>query len=137
MTQEERELSIKRPGTKIPQRARIDNIEAFNKFIDRIIPYHAAPFFIFDGEEIRDVILRQNSQEMKDAIHKISGMEAYKQLLIDLNSLKGTLENKLAKSVSQKAIDNARTQLGKVQETIADLEDRDKSFKLIFLIMKN
>ncbi|MBS4205477.1 DNA sulfur modification protein DndD [Lederbergia citrea] len=129
MTQEERELSIKKPGTRIPKHARIENIEVFNKFIDRIIPYHAAPFFIFDGEEIRDVILRQNSQEMKDAIHKISGMEAYKQLLLDLNSLKDSLENKLAKSVSQKAIDSARTQLEKAKEVIIDLEKKDEHYQ--------
>src|SRR5690606_13424662 len=129
MTHEERELSIKKPGTRIPQYARIENIEAFNKFIDKIIPYHAAPFFIFDGEEIRDVILRQNSQEMKDAIHKISGMEAYNQLLLDLKNLKASIENKLARSVSQKSIDNTRIKLDKLNDLINDLKKKDEHYQ--------
>lgn len=127
VTHEQRDLYIKRPGSKMPKHARIDNIEAYNKFIDRIIPYHAAPFFIFDGEEIKDIILRQNSHEMKEAIHKITGMEAYKQLLTDLRTLKNSLENKLAKSVSQIKLDNIRTQLEEINSAIKTLETkRDK-----------
>ncbi len=86
LSHEQRSLEVKGAGSKFKKTVQIDNIDVFNKFIDKIIPYHAAPFFIFDGEEIKDIILRQNSQEMKDAIHKITGMESYKQLLEDLNN---------------------------------------------------
>lgn len=82
----------------IGKTVRIDNIDTFNRFMDKMIPYHAAPFFIFDGEEIKDIILRQNSEEMKQAIHKITGMETYKLLLSDLTSIKTGIEKKFSKS---------------------------------------
>ncbi|QLK09353.1 DNA sulfur modification protein DndD (plasmid) [Priestia megaterium] len=130
MTLEERDLEVKKKGSKHGKHAKIDNIEVFNKFIDRIIPYHAAPFFIFDGEEIKDIILRQNSDEMKEAIHKITGMEAYKQLLIDLRALKSSIESKLAKSISQVKLNNLQRELEEVQGTITTLENTKKKFLL-------
>jgi DNA sulfur modification protein DndD len=128
MTHEERELKVKKSSTSKTKHARIDNIEVFNKFIDRIIPYHAAPFFIFDGEEIKDIILRQNSNEMKDAIQKITGMEAYKQLLADLKALKSTLENKLARAVSKSAVNNVRLEKEKLDATILELEEKRNNY---------
>lgn len=124
MTHEQRDLDVKKPGSRIAKHARIDNIEVYNKFIDRIIPYHAAPFFIFDGEEIKDIILRQNSNEMKEAIHKITGMEAYKLLLADLKSLQGSIENKLARSVSQVKLNSINTELEEIKGTITTLETK-------------
>lgn len=124
MTLEERKLVIKKPGSTFAKHAQIENIEAYNKFIDRIIPYYAAPFFIFDGEEIKDIILRQNSNEMKEAIHKITGMESYKQLLTDLRGLQSTIENKLAKSVSQKQLTGVNDELEAIKETLTKLEAR-------------
>jgi len=124
VTHEQRDLSIRKSGSKMAQHARIDNIEVYNKFIDRIIPYYAAPFFIFDGEEVKEIILRQNSSEMKEAIHKITGMDTYKQLLIDLRTLKINLENKLAKSVSQTKLSNIQRELSEVEGTIKTLETK-------------
>ncbi|MDX5475917.1 MAG: DNA sulfur modification protein DndD [Bacillaceae bacterium] len=124
VTHEARELDVKRPGTKFAKKVRIDNIETYNKFIDRIIPYHAAPFFIFDGEEVKEVILRQNSEEMKEAIHKITGMEAYNQLIEDLHYLNNALESKLAKSVSHSVIKSAEEKLKQKQEIVDDLNKK-------------
>lgn len=128
MTHEERELDVKKKGSSLAKRARIENIEVFNKFIDRIIPYHAAPFFVFDGEEIKDIILRQNSNEMKGSIQKITGMEAHKHLLIDLRSLKNSLENKLAKSVSQVKLNNIKREAEEIEGTITTLESKKIKF---------
>ncbi|WP_102345885.1 DNA sulfur modification protein DndD [Bacillus sp. Marseille-P3661] len=124
VSHEERELYVRKPNATHSKHARIDNIEAYNKLIDKIIPYHAAPFFIFDGEEIKDIVLRQNSEEMKEAIHKITGMDAYKQMLIDLRSLKSSIENKLARSVSQIKLKNIETELDEINGTIKTLEVR-------------
>ncbi|MCZ8538305.1 DNA sulfur modification protein DndD [Paenisporosarcina quisquiliarum] len=127
VTHEERNLEVKKPGSSLSKKARIDNIEVYNKFIDRIIPYHAAPFFIFDGEEIKDIILRQNSHEMKEAIHKITGMEAYKQLLSDLQFYKNSVESKIAKSVSVVKLKNIKNDLEIIDQEINNLEvKRDK-----------
>ncbi|MBX9955712.1 DNA sulfur modification protein DndD [Peribacillus simplex] len=134
MTLEERELEVKNSGSTHAKHVRIENIEVFNKFIDKIIPYYAAPFFIFDGEEIKDIILRQNSTEMKDAIHKITGMEAYNQLLGDLQSLKSSLDNKLAKSVSHTKLKNTQTELDEIMEVITRFESKKE--ELLSIIRK-
>ncbi|MGO4890409.1 DNA sulfur modification protein DndD [Anaerobacillus sp. MEB173] len=121
---ENRNISIRKIGLRHQRHVQIDNIEAFNRFIDKMIPYHAAPFFIFDGEEIKDIILRQNSSEMKEAIQKITGMEAYKQLLNDLTSVKSNLQNKLAKAVSQSKKSNLQTQLNDIELEISKQDNR-------------
>ncbi|MFN7252937.1 MAG: DNA sulfur modification protein DndD [Anaerobacillus sp.] len=121
---ENRGIVVRKPGVLHGRHAQIDNIDVFNRFIDKIIPYHAAPFFIFDGEEIKDIILRQNSMEMKEAIHKISGIEAYKQLLKDLTSMKVSLENTLAKAVSHGKLNNLKSALEEVEGELNKLEPR-------------
>lgn len=131
MTLEQRSLEVRKIGSTHAKKVKIDNIEAYNKFIDRVIPYYAAPFFIFDGEEIKDIILRQNSSEMKEAIHKITGMDAYNQLLLDLKSLKSTLDNKLAKSISQTKLKNAKEELEEITATITTLETKQEELAAI------
>lgn len=124
VSHEERNLEVKKTGSSLSKKARIDNIEAYNKFIDRIIPYHAAPFFIFDGEEIKEIILRQNSHEMEEAIHKITGMEAYNQLLTDLKSYKNSLDSQVAKSISSIKLNNIQKDLEKLEQEVENLEAR-------------
>lgn len=126
---ENREISVRKPGQRHSQTAWVENIEAFNRIIDKIIPYHAAPFFIFDGEEIKEIILRQNSSEMKDAIHKISGMESYEQLLDDLHQLKDSLEQKLAKMSNKNKLTQLNEQLKELKKEIDDLETKCKTSK--------
>ncbi|HDX9588868.1 TPA: DNA sulfur modification protein DndD [Bacillus pseudomycoides] len=126
---ENRDLTVKKAGATVGKTVRIDNIDTFNRFMDKMIPYHAAPFFIFDGEEIKDIILRQNSEEMKEAIHKITGMETYKLLLADLNSIKSNIEKDLAKAVDQKSLKHLDSELKEFEEQIQDLEKkRDRVF---------
>ncbi|MFK4477835.1 DNA sulfur modification protein DndD [Bacillus sp. RC206] len=121
---ENRDLTVKKPGAMIGKTVRIDNIDTFNRFMDKIIPYHAAPFFIFDGEEIKDIILRQNSEEMKEAIHKITGMETYKLLLSDLSSIKTGIERSLTKAVDQNKLKSLDANLKEYEEQIQHLEKR-------------
>jgi DNA sulfur modification protein DndD len=123
LSHEERSIDVRGSKSKFKRTAQIDNVEAYNKFIDRIIPYHAAPFFIFDGEEIKDIILRQNSQEMKEAIHKITGMNAHKQLLEDLTVLKQTIERQLARSVSHSAMKGAEKELKELNEDVTKYQN--------------
>lgn len=120
LNHEERELIISRPGVRAKRHVQIQNIEVYNKYIDRIIPYHAAPFFIFDGEEIKDIILRQNSHEMVTAIHKITGMEAYDQLIIDLENLANTLQRKVANAVDNNKLKSLHQQNNELEKEIDD-----------------
>lgn len=130
LSHEERSLDVRGVKSQFKRSAQIDNIEAYNKFIDRIIPYHAAPFFIFDGEEIKDIILRQNSLEMKEAIHKITGMESYKQLLVDLGLIKQSIEKQLARSVSHSAMKGTEKELKELDEAIAKNEIRYENIQI-------
>lgn len=122
LSHEQRSLDIRSAGSKFKRSAQIENIDTYNKFIDKIIPYYAAPFFIFDGEEVKDIILRQNSQEMKEAIHKITGMESYKQLIIDLTTLKHSIEKQLARSASHSSLKNAEKDLAALDQSISAYE---------------
>ncbi|GAA0503198.1 DNA sulfur modification protein DndD [Salinibacillus aidingensis] len=124
VSHEERDLFVRKPGSSVNKRARILNLESYNKFIDKVIPYHAAPFFIFDGEEIKDIILRQNSKDMRDAIHKITGMEAYTQLLSDLKSLKSSYERKLSNSVSHTKLNKYNEELKEIDSTLERMESK-------------
>ncbi|MCA0987273.1 DNA sulfur modification protein DndD [Guptibacillus algicola] len=127
LTHEERSILVKRPGIRQGKKVQIDNIEVYNRFIDKIIPYHSAPFFIFDGEEIKDIILRQNSSEMTEAIHKITGMQAYNQLLDDLDKIIRSLEQDLSRSVSKSKLSNINNELEKVEEEIKTLREKKET----------
>lgn len=121
---ESREIDVRKPGMKHGRHIKIDQLEVFNRFIDKIIPYHAAPFFIFDGEEINDIILRQNSKEMKDAIHKITGIETYRLLLEDLKSIQVNLQQTLLKANDSKKTINIKNELTSIEEEITKAKER-------------
>ncbi len=127
LTHEERSILVRRPGIRQGKKVQIDNIEVYNRFIDKIIPYHSAPFFIFDGEEIKDIILRQNSSEMTEAIHKITGMQAYNQLLDDLDKMIRSLEQDLSRSVSKSKLSNINNELEKVEDEIQTLREKKET----------
>ncbi|WP_102706490.1 DNA sulfur modification protein DndD [Terribacillus saccharophilus] len=136
LVKEDRSISIKRNTDAPAKKVNITDISTYNHFIDRIIPYNAAPFFIFDGEEIKELILKQNSQEMKEAIHKITGLESYKILLSDLNELESSLLKKLSTATKQSTInehqkryaeletqvDKYETHLEKINKKISELD---------------
>ena len=124
LNHEERELIISRPGIRAKKHIQIQNIEVYNKYIDRIIPYHAAPFFIFDGEEIKDIILRQNSSEMVTAIHKITVIEAYNQIIKDLEDLESTLQRKMVNSVDNKKLQLLQKQNDELEESYNKIKQR-------------
>lgn len=126
VTDEHRSIVVRNLGEQHGRHAQIDNINAYNRFIDKIIPYYAAPFFIFDGEEIKNIILRQNSSEMKDAIHKITGMDATKQLLTDLKSIKKDVERELANSLHKTDIEKLKNEFEETEKKIEELEIKVK-----------
>ena len=125
---ENRDITVWKPDAKHGKHASINNIEVYYRFIDKIIPYHASPFFIFDGEEIKDIILRQNSNEMKESIHKLTGMDAYNQLLKDLTAIQSGLEQELSKSVNKSKIGNLNKELEQADIEINTLTERKTKF---------
>lgn len=121
---EVREISIKETSTSLPKKAVIENIDSYYQFIDRIIPFYAAPFFIFDGEEIRTLIEKQNTEEMKNAIQKISGMKSNTQLIKDLMSLKDNLTKEITKASGSKDLQNIQVQFDEISEKIEEVKKR-------------
>ncbi|WP_280771824.1 DNA sulfur modification protein DndD [Salipaludibacillus daqingensis] len=125
---ENREITVYKPGSTYGRHTNIDNMQAFDRFIDKVIPYHAAPFFIFDGEEIKDIILRQNSKEMKESIHKITGMDTYNLLIDDLKAISKKLEDDMSKLTNSKDIDKYQVNITKIDEQLTG--DKDKLKKI-------
>ncbi|MFC2947980.1 DNA sulfur modification protein DndD [Virgibacillus sediminis] len=122
-TGEDREIYIKRPGVSQERKLNVTDISSYNHFIDRIIPYNAAPFFIFDGEEIKDLIMKQDSNEMKKAIHKITGLDSYKILVNNLNSLESKLYKKLSSATNKKTLDKHKEELDSLESEVVKYEN--------------
>ncbi|HZG86239.1 DNA sulfur modification protein DndD [Paenibacillus sp.] len=129
LVNENREISVRKPGMMGGRKANVESIAAYYRYIDRMIPYHAAPFFIFDGEEIKEIILRQNSQEMKEAIHKISGIEAYKFLIKDLEILRNSVAKDLAKAKNQTVVTGHAKRLTEIESDLAEQEQKRDAFE--------
>lgn len=123
---EVRVISIKETPTSFPKKTTIreENIDTYYQFIDRIIPFYAAPFFIFDGEEIRTLIEKQNTEEMKNAIQKISGMKSNKQLIKDLLSLKDNITKEIAKASGSKNIQSIQKEFDEISKKLETVKAR-------------
>lgn len=119
---ENRQIYVKKAGASGSKKLNVTDLASFNRFIDRVIPYNAAPFFIFDGEEIKELITKQNSYEMKEAIHKITGLDSYKLLLGDLELLEKQLYKKLSSATNQFKIDS-------IQKELEDLEKHESTYE--------
>ncbi|MEK5479572.1 DNA sulfur modification protein DndD [Paenibacillus sp. FSL R5-0407] len=118
---ETREITIRKPGARIGRTQIINNMETYNRFIDRTIPYHVAPFFIFDGEEIKDIILRQNSHEMEEAIQKLSGLEAFKKLKADLEEARSYIYKQIL--ISKRTEDTQKVDNKKIISKRLEIDD--------------
>lgn len=128
MTMDEREVSVKARGAYLPKKSLVESIEQYNRMVDRIMPYYASPFFIFDGEEVKEIVVRQEQDEMKEAIHKITGMNSYKQLIKDLYSLKSNIESKMVKAQRGNQAQLLKTQLETVDNSLSKLEEKRKDY---------
>lgn len=128
MTHEEREIYIKKEGNFHKQKVLVNNIATFDRFIDKIMPYYAAPFFIFDGEEVRDLITRQDSNRMIDSIKTITGMQANEDLLKDLKKLQMNLNNKIAKASNSNEIKKIGEKLEEGKTTVEQFKKRCEQY---------
>ncbi|AMO86768.1 ATPase involved in DNA repair [Solibacillus isronensis B3W22] len=121
---EVREITIKETSKSLPKKVRIDNLDSYYQFIDRLIPFYAAPFFIFDGEEIRTLIEKQNTEEMKNAIQKISGMKSNTQLINDLSTLKNNLTKEITKASGSKDIQSIQDKFDEISGKLEEMKKR-------------
>lgn len=128
MTMDEREVIVDSPNLYKPKKSLVESMEQYNRLIDRIIPYYASPFFIFDGEEVKEIIIRQEQSEMKEAIHKITGMNSYKQLIKDLNTLKSNIELKIVKAQKGNQNIQLKEQLEVISSKLEEYEQTRKDY---------
>lgn len=117
---ETREMSIKEKPNSPVKKVNVTSLDSFNRFIDKSIPFYAAPFFIFDGEEIRTLIEKQNTAEMKDAIQKISGIKSNTEIIKDLYSLKERLQKELTKTSNSKKLEEIQSQFDDINRKLKD-----------------
>ncbi|QHT48506.1 DNA sulfur modification protein DndD [Bacillus sp. SB49] len=128
-TGEYREIFVKKSPASLEKKLNVTDLASFNYFIDRIIPYNAAPFFIFDGEEIKELITKQSSAEMKRAIHQITGLDSYKLLVSNLNTLESQLYKKLSSATNQDTVNQKQKELQSLEKDILKYEKYIKKTK--------
>lgn len=93
------------------------NVDDFNRTIDKLIPFEASQFLIFDGEEIRRIISSRNSADFKATIRRMNGMSYF-------NELKGDLDKIYSKKVNELAIAQKSTELLKFNKKITTLKEQ-------------
>lgn len=104
---EERVIFIRALDSQYRQKNVFDDLNAFCKYTNSIIPSYAAPFFIFDGEEIKSLIQKQDTNQMIDAINTITGANAYNTLLEDLQAVINTLTKEVKKTTNVQDVKQA------------------------------
>lgn len=105
VTHEERIIYIRKENSQSRKKVQFNNLLEFTKYTNAIIPQYAAPFFIFDGEEISTLIRKQDTQQMITAINTITGANAYNILINDLQQLSSNIQKEISKTTNQDSLD--------------------------------
>ena len=94
--------------------------------INTILPKGLSKYFLLDGERARDIVL--NSDDLKQAIHQLFGLDAYALAIKHLGkkqakaSVIGYYQSELVKNTEQFQTYNNMT-LPELQEAVSDLND--------------
>lgn len=96
--------------------------QEYYDFINRRIPFEAAPFFIFDGEKIQELVTKQDDKLMKQSIQRIVSIEIYQELVNDLEKLQSSLERKLRQK-------QANRKLSEILDEIEENKDRLERYR--------
>ncbi|KIV56071.1 hypothetical protein AM501_20580 [Aneurinibacillus migulanus] len=137
---ENRTITILDQDGKIMKQSSCTEQEYYD-FINKRIPIGIASFFIFDGEKIQQLVEKQDSQIIREAIQRIVSLETYKSLVINLNVLQKSMEKKMKVKSSEKEMrecvehirswnektENYQQKLKKWKVLIQQLEEKKKS----------
>ena len=118
VTHEERFIFIRPLSGTYRKKHTFQNMYDFVKYTNSIIPSYAAPFFIFDGEEIKDLIKKQDTNQMISAIKTITGANAYDVLLTDLEATITSINKELSKTTNINEVKNAEKEFAKLEEEV-------------------
>jgi DNA sulfur modification protein DndD len=125
LIRENRKIYILNRQTNTKKETFTTNEEYFD-FINRRIPFDVAPFFIFDGEKIQDLVAKQDQKLMKDSIQKIVSLELYKSLVDDLGKIESSLERKLSTSKLDRELSSYLNEINEAQRIIDDTQNKLK-----------
>lgn len=118
VTHEERFIFIRLLTDTYRKKHSFQNINDFAKYTNSIIPSYAAPFFIFDGEEIKNLIKKQDTNQMISAIKTITGSNAYDVVLKDLEALIMNINKELSKTTNMDSVKRAEKDFEKIEEEL-------------------
>jgi len=102
------------------------------EIISEIIPEDIHSFFLFDGEEVKEVMEKQEDELIKSSIEKLIGLSFVSDALVDLDMVKGDLDSEYTKTcrsdrkLSKLANDcaDARENKSKVEQQIRDTKKK-------------
>lgn len=126
---ENRSVYVESP-TSPGKRETYTSPEEYLDFINNRIPFDVAPFFIFDGEKIQDLVEKQDQKLMKDSIQKIVSLETYKALVDDLSKIQSTLERKLSTKKSDKELSQYMNQITESTNKVIETKEKLKQIKV-------
>lgn len=101
----------------------------FKRFIEKKIPSEVAPFFIFDGEKIQDLVEKQENGELKKAIQSIIALDFFKSTLNHMKSANEVIKDRTRKFVSLAAVDQTKKELDHSIDEKKELTDRLNKYK--------
>jgi DNA sulfur modification protein DndD len=110
------------------QETNMTNEEYFD-FINRRIPFEVAPYFIFDGEKIQELVAQQDHRLMKRSIQRIVSIEVYKELVEDLSQLQNSLERKLATKQTNRKLNDLLEEIEEYKEKLSRAQNMAKELR--------
>jgi len=89
--------------------------DAWDQFIDELIPYDVSQFFFFDGEKIQDFV-KDEDREFALSLEKVLGISLYDQLNSDLEEVRRRIVREYNKD------EDAKVQMAQIDAQIAEIE---------------
>lgn len=117
---EERVIYIRALDNNHRKKIVFNDLNEFCKYTNSIIPSYAAPFFIFDGEEIKDLIKKQDTNQMIDSINTITGTSAYSTLLKDLEDTINVITKEVNKTTNIQDVKEAEEKVSNLEREISE-----------------
>ncbi|MGA8942501.1 MAG: DNA sulfur modification protein DndD [Thermoactinomyces sp.] len=100
--------------------------EQFNHFINDRIPLDTAGFFLFDGEEIQNLVDKQDQGELKNAIQQIFSINILKKQENDLKNLLRDYEKEYAETVTDKQHKSVLMEINQLKDKIDQLQNLNR-----------
>ena len=125
---EDRKIKYYPAGSNYAKSQDVEDHSAYERMIDKVIPIHAAPFFIFDGEELKEIIMQQKNSGLKESIDRITGITMYNRYFDDLKAIQSNLQKEISKTSSIRDLENNQNKLNELETEIEQLSEKIKFY---------